>query len=64
MSGCHRIVFFAVVPGQCDVPTSPSQQIVAQQQQLIQAANAQHAAAMAAIEAIQHQAKARVSGDL
>uniref|UniRef100_H2ZB60 ARID domain-containing protein n=1 Tax=Ciona savignyi TaxID=51511 RepID=H2ZB60_CIOSA len=48
--------------GQADercLPTSPTQQLIAQQQQLLQSANAQHVAAMAALETIQNQAKAR-----
>nr|XP_039268421.1 protein dead ringer homolog isoform X1 [Styela clava] len=60
-NGLSQFPKYGVVPGQCDLPTSPTQQLVAQQQQLIQAANAQHVAAMAALEAIQHQAKARAA---
>jgi len=49
--------------GQTDdrcLPTSPTQQLIAQQQ-LLQSANVQHVAAMAALENMHNQAKARVS---
>nr|NP_001071682.1 protein dead ringer homolog [Ciona intestinalis]Q4H3P5.1 RecName: Full=Protein dead ringer homolog [Ciona intestinalis]BAE06382.1 dead ringer homolog [Ciona intestinalis] len=46
-------------PDERCLPTSPTQQLIAQQQQLLQSANAQHVAAMAALETIQNQAKAR-----
>lgn len=49
-NGLHQFPKYGVVPGQCDIPTSPTQHLLAQQQMM---ANAQHAAAMVAIEAIQ-----------
>nr|CAB3222865.1 DRIL1/2 protein dead ringer homolog [Phallusia mammillata] len=60
-NGLGQLTSLAAKYGQSDermLPTSPTQQLIAQQQQLLQSANAQHVAAMAALESIQNQAKA------
>nr|CAB3222871.1 DRIL1/2 protein dead ringer homolog [Phallusia mammillata] len=63
-NGLGQLTSLAAKYGQSDermLPTSPTQQLIAQQQQLLQSANAQHVAAMAALESIQNQAKVRAA---